>query len=261
MNLIASEFLKVRSTRLWWALLLGALIYTAMNAAITASFAGVDLGAGQGTTPELDEPGMIRSVYAGAAIGGSYILVLVLGITAMTAEYRYRTITPTFLVTPKRSRVVAAKAVAQVVFGLGFGAAAMVVAFVVGGTVILIRGFDLGLGTDQLWRAVVLGVVAIGLWALIGLGLGTLIRNQIAAIMVGVFIVLLVEPLLGLGLNALDLDWVSRWLPANASTALVTPDLTDVNLLPWWGGGLVMLAYAAIFAGIGILLSRRRDIS
>jgi ABC-type transport system involved in multi-copper enzyme maturation permease subunit len=260
-DLVRAELRKITSTRLWWGLLIGALLYTAVNAAATAGFAGVDPGAGQPASPGLDAPEAIRSVYAGAAFTGTYIFALILGITGMTTEYRYQTITPTFLVSPRRGRVVGAKMAAHVLVGLVFGLLALVAAFVAGAVVIVIRGHGLGLGADQLWATMALAVVAVAIWTLVGIGIGTLIRNQIAAILIGVFITFLLEPLMTLLLRALDLDAVAKWLPTNASTALISPGETFIDYLQWWAGGLVLLGYAAAFAALGLVLSTRRDIS
>jgi ABC-type transport system involved in multi-copper enzyme maturation permease subunit len=260
-DLVRAELRKITSTRLWWGLLIGALLYTAVNAAATAGFAGVDPGAGQPASPGLDAPEAIRGVYAGAAFTGTYIFALILGITGMTTEYRYQTITPTFLVSPRRGRVVGAKMAAHVLVGLVFGLLALVAAFVAGAVVIVIRGHGLGLGADRLWATMALAVVAVAIWTLVGIGIGTLIRNQIAAILIGVFITFLLEPLMTLLLRALDLDAVAKWLPTNASTALISPGETFIDYLQWWAGGLVLLGYAAAFAALGLVLSTRRDIS
>jgi ABC-2 type transport system permease protein len=260
-GLVRSELHKIRSTRLWWGLLIGALLYTLVQAAASAAFAGVDPGAGQPTSPGLDTPEAIRAVYAGAAFSGSYIFAMILGITGMTGEYRYQTITPTFLASPRRPRVVLAKMLAHVGMGIVYGVAALVVAFAAGAVVISIRGHDLGVDADRLVPTMLLAVLAVAIWTLLGIGIGTLIRSQIAAIMVGVFITFLLEPLLSLGLNALDLDGVAKWLPTNASAALTSPGETFIQYLDWWAGGLVLLGYAAIFAVLGVLLSTRRDVT
>ena len=84
-----------------------------------------------------------------------------------------------------------------------------------------------------------------GLWTLLGIGIGTLIRNQVAAVLVAVFVTFLVEPLATFILAANDLDAIVKWLPTNASTALTSPGDTFVTYLPWWAGGLVLLGYAA----------------
>ena len=94
-------------------------IYAALQAGITAGFAGVDPGAGQPGLPPLDSDEAIRSIYATGAFTGAYVFALILGVTGMTAEYRYQTATPTFLATPRRARVVVAKAVAHLGVGVG----------------------------------------------------------------------------------------------------------------------------------------------
>src|SRR6185312_2865073 len=118
--LVRSELRKITSTRLWWGLLVGAVIYTVIQAGANAAIAGTDPGAGQPATPALDTAQAIRTVYATSAFTGAYIFAMILGITGMTGEYRYQTITPTVLATPRRARVVLAKLGAH----LGVGGAA-----------------------------------------------------------------------------------------------------------------------------------------
>jgi ABC-2 type transport system permease protein len=261
MSLVRSELHKIRTTRLWWGLLLGALLYTIVQAGANAALAGQTPGAGQPAGPGLDTAQAIRQVYATSAFQGAYIFAMILGITGMTGEYRYQTITPTFLATPRRAKVVIAKMAAHFGAGLVYGAVCVLGALVVGGTVILIRSFPLGLGADRLWPSIGLGIVAVALWTLLGIGIGTLIRNQIAAILTAVFVTFLLEPLATFILAANDLDNVVKWLPTNASTALTSPATTQLHYLPWWAGGLVLLGYAAVFATLGMLLSARRDIT
>ena len=260
-GLVRSELRKIITTRLWWGLLLGALVYTLIQAGANAALAGSEPGAGQPATPGLDTAEAIRTIYASSPFQGAYIFAMILGITGMTGEYRYQTITPTFLATPKRARVVAGKMVAHLFFGIGYGIVAVLGALLVGGAIIAARGYDLGFGADRLWPSVALAVLAVGLWTLLGIGIGTLIRNQVAAVLVAVFVTFLVEPLATFVLAANDLDNVVKWLPTNASTALTSPGTSLLEYLPWWAGGLVLLGYAALLAGLGVRLSVRRDIT
>jgi ABC-type transport system involved in multi-copper enzyme maturation permease subunit len=259
--LVRSELRKITSTRLWWGLLAGAVIYTVIQAGANAALAGAEPGAGQPATPGLETAQAIRTVYATSAFTGAYIFAMILGITGMTGEYRYQTITPTFLATPRRARVVLAKLGAHLAVGVGYGLVALLGALVVGGAVILVRSQGLGYGTDRLWSSALLGVLAVGLWTMLGIGIGTLIRNQVAAVLVAVFVTFLVEPLATFILAANDLDAVVKWLPTNASTALTSPGTTLLEYLRWWAGGLVLLGYAALLAGLGLLLSTRRDVT
>jgi len=259
-GLVRAEFLKLTSTRLWLGLLVGAILLTALSAVFSAALAGVDGGVG-GATPGLDSTDALLNVYGSSAFSGAYLFAAILGITAMTGEYRYQTITPTFLATPRRWPVVVAKFLANAAMGLLFGLVACVTAVVCGAVVIQIRGYGLGLDVGSVWSGLGLALLAVALWSMIGVGVGTLIRNQIAAIIGLILIVYLIEQLLVFGLVAIDLDVVARLLPSMASTAMVSASTPLITLLDWWQGALVMLGYAGLFTGLGMLLSVRRDVS
>jgi len=261
-SLIAAEFFKIRSTRLWWGLLLGAVLFTAFGAGFTAGFAGVEGGTGPGgePLPGVESAELLRSAY-GSGFSGAYIFALILGVTGMTGEYRYMTITPTFLGAPRRHPVVLAKLVAHLLAGLVYGVVCALVAVVVAGVIIVFfKDGALGLTADGVPRAIGLSIVAVSLWTLLGIGLGTLIKNQIAAILTGVLIAFLIEPLLGALFSSLDWE-VGKFLPTSASTALVSGFSGGAALLDWWAGGLVLLGYAILFAALGVALSVRRDIT
>lgn len=260
-GLVRSELRKITSTRLWWGLLVGAVVFTAIQAVAVAATAGSPGGPGVPASPGLGTAEAIRTVYASSLFSGTYVFALVLGITGMTGEYRYQTVTSTFLVTPRRQRVVAAKMTAHLVVGIGYALVGLLVALVAGGITIAARGADLGYGADRLWPSVGLAVLAVGLWTLFGIGVGTLIRNQVAAILIAVAVTFLVEPLATFLLASIDLDAAVKWLPTNASAALTSPGGAFLDYLDWWAGGLVLLGYAALLGGLGMLLSLRRDIS
>lgn len=259
--LIRSELRKITSTRLWWGLLLGGVLFTALSAVAFAAFAGTEPGPGQPASPGLDTPEAIRQVYATSVFGGMYIFAMILGIAGMTGEYRYQTITPTFLVTPRRAHVVVAKLVVHLLVGAVFALAGLVAAVVAGATTITIRGEDLGFGAEGLYSSIGLAILAVALWTLLGIGIGTLIRNQVVAIVLAVFLTFLVEPILTFALSAADLDVVTKWLPVTASNAMTSPATTMVDYLDWWAGALVLTGYAAVLAGLGVLLSVRRDVT
>jgi hypothetical protein len=83
----------------------------------------------------------------------------------------------------------------------------------------------------------------------------------VAAIVIAILITFLSEPLLTFALAAVEMDWLVKWLPSNASSALMAPGDTLLDYLDWWAGGLVLLAYGLVLAALGVLLSVRRDVS
>ena len=200
-DLVRAELTKTLTTRLWWGMLIGAVLLTTLQAVVGALVAGLEAGPGMPPSPGLDETATILGVYAQAPLSGTYLFALVMGVTAMTGEYRYQTITPTFLATPRRARVVAAKALAQLGVGAGYGVVAVLTALVGAGIVMLARGFSLAYDTPGLWRAVALAIVAVALWTLLGMGVGTLLRNQVAAILLALGLAIVLQPILGLVLT------------------------------------------------------------
>lgn len=98
---LRAEVLKLRSTRLLVGLSAGALALVLLGVALTLGFEG------QQGTPELTGEEGVRSVLS--QVGGGWIFTLILGVLGMTGELRHGTLTPTFLATPRRGRVLAAK--------------------------------------------------------------------------------------------------------------------------------------------------------
>ena len=115
--MIRSEYVKLRTTRLWWGLLPGTFGLVALNVMPSALFAGQSFGTEVPTSPPLDEVPGLTAVY-GSGYQSGYLLALVLGIVIGAADLRHRTATQTFLGTPRRGRVVVAKMVVAAAAGL-----------------------------------------------------------------------------------------------------------------------------------------------
>lgn len=261
-NLLRAELVKVRTTRMWWGLLLGACALTIFQALISAFIAGTDPGPGQPQLPSLGDPSMVRTVY-GSGFASCYIFGIVFGIIGMAGEYRHQTITPTFLAAPRRGRVIVAKLITYFGLGIFYGLVTTVIAVVAGVSVIAGKGFDTRLTSDDVPLTLLLSIVGVGVWTVFGLGLGTLMRNQVAAILIALGVALVLDPLITFGLGAVDLGSVASYLPSNASQAVVQGVSTTegVDLLSWWGGLLVLLGYGGLFAAVGAFLTRKRDIT
>jgi ABC-type transport system involved in multi-copper enzyme maturation permease subunit len=263
-RLVEGELLKLRTTRLWWGLLLGIVLLSLALGILQAVIAGLDTD-GDGTgAPLLDDPATLRGAYT-AGLSVAYLFTLSLGVIAMAGEYRHQTMSATVLAVPVRVKIVLGKLFALVVAGLGYGVATVLAGVAGAAVVFAVRGADLWRSDAGLPRTLTLAVVAVALWALIGLGVGTLIRNQVVALLLAVGIAWIVEPLLGLALQALDYGSVAKFFPTAATGAIVQPGQVqggpELDYLPWWGGILVLLGYAAVSAGIGTVLTLRRDIT
>ena len=211
-----------------------------------------------------------------------------LGVLIITGESRHKTVTPTFLAEPRRGRVVAAKLGIAFGGGIVLGALTMLAGLVVGLVLVAVKvhsclspaGVSQGMSqalcssqhgiyfvanTHDLWHdwsriapGVILGTV---LFAIYGLGLGALLKNQVVAIVVGLGFTLVVETIVGA-------IWpsIGEYLPGQAATALEDAARTSFRgsntlLLPWWGGASASLVYGVALTFVGTFTTLRSDIT
>jgi ABC-2 type transport system permease protein len=247
-GLLRSELLKLRSVRMTWGLVVAALAFVVLNVVAIA------LTAGQRGAPSLSLESTVRSVYASA--GAASVVVLVLGIVGMTTEYRHQTITPTFLATPRRGRVLVAKFVAHGLVGLLLGVVCVVLAFLLAAAVLATKTHaSVSAGTlAQVAGGVLLGYA---IYAALGVSVGALVRNQVAAIVAALIWVVLVEALV-----VALLPSVGRWLPGGALNGVLgARAFNGGKYLPEWASALVLLGYGVVFALIATRTTLRRDVT
>ncbi|MGB9376868.1 MAG: ABC transporter permease subunit [Mycobacteriales bacterium] len=264
-NLIRAEILKLRTTRTMWGLLIGLVPFVALNAFINfATYAFTDrkaaARAGASVPPELTDPQAIRGVLSGAI--SAKTLVLVLGILVITSEYRHMTVTPTFLAAPRRSLVVAAKLIAAAIVGAVFGIIAVLVAIITGYISYAFKHETFTPFVAKSPQAILGIILVITVYMVIGIGVGTLLRNQVAAILVALGWTLAAE-LVVTGLLSL---WshgqsIYRFFPGNAASAITDQFQGGFHGLRPWAGALVLVVYGLIFAALGSRLTLRRDVT
>jgi ABC-2 type transport system permease protein len=239
-----SELVKLRTIRSPWLVLAGVPLIGIIGVS-GLSVQSAELG------PEL------QSV-AVAHLGLGAMFSLVFGAFAIAGEYRHRTITDTFLSTPRRSPVMAAKFIVYLAMG---GAAGLVGAVATWGAVAVwwsVKDGAFEPGDADMWAALAGGVLANALYAAIGVGVGALIRNLTASIVVLLAWLTLVEGILGQLVGA----EVAKWLPFSAGRALALGgDGGTAELLTRPEGGIVVAGYAVLFAVAAVLTTLKRDVT
>ena len=186
------------------------------------------------------------------AIAKGSVVVLLLGVLTVTSEFRHGTATVTFLQTPRRLRVLAAKAMTVIVIGSALAvvnlAAALAVGLPTGAVQLSMLNGDV--------RLHVLGVVlAYPVYGALGVGIGALFIYQPVAV---------VLPLAWLLLEHGLADNLPR--PVRPwSLSAVTSGLANAGnleaVLPVLAGGLALLGYAALVLSLGAARVQRRDIT
>ena len=242
---LTTEFRKLGTIRSPWLLLaLGPLIVVAGISGLVVSGGNVHDPATQGR--------------AFAHVGLAAIFTLVFGILAVAGEYSRGTITDTFLSFPARRSVIIAKLAAYGAVGAAAGLVSAGVALAVTAAWWSAKGGTFHLTAADTWRTLGGGVAANAAFAAIGVGVGALVRSLAAAVAAALAWVAVVEVIAGQLIGS----GPARWLPFSASESLDRASLTSASgLLPQWGGGLVLLGYAALFAAAALLITLKRDVT
>jgi ABC-2 type transport system permease protein len=240
---IKAELLKLRSTRTAIALILGMialiLIFTLLDGLLSHPSGLM----GKENQRELLSVSSLTGVFSALA-----------GVLLVTSEYRFGTIRPTILFNPVRSQVLAAKVVAGALAGVAFGVVGEAINWAVGYPILEGRGITVVLSGGDIVLLTLGGLAATALWGAIGTALGAIIHNQVGAIIALLAWGLAVDNLL-FGLA----PFVGRFMPDRASDALM--GLREHHLLAPGAGAIILIAWTAALAVVGIALSVRQDIN
>jgi hypothetical protein len=175
------------------------------------------------------------------------------GALLVTSEYRYGTIRPTILFNPARSHVLTAKIVAGMLAGIVFAVLGEAIGWAIGYAILDGRGITIALSSRDVLLLTLGGLAGVALWGAIGTALGTIIHNQVGAIITLLAWGFVINSLL-FGL----VPSVGRYMPTHASDALM--GLTAQHLLSPSVGAIILIAWTIVLALIGIGLTARRDI-
>lgn len=270
-NLIRSEWIKFRSVRSTVVLVLAAGLLVIIIAGFAANDRKGDIGGDNcersagtpsgetftQTAPCADvagQPGWepAKAHLGDITVGIPFALFLfgTLGVQIIGQEYRFNTIRPTFTAAPWRIRVLLAK---LAVVTTATAAVALVMVLICGliGAAML-SPFEID-GTDQ--RLVLGTVVFCAGWTMLGMGLGSIIRQPIAAMLV-----LLVEAFVAENIIFAISDRTGAWLPfLNGIQMTVREPSTGTTIRGPLEGGIYFFVVATAIWAIGAFLANRRD--
>lgn len=242
-DLIRAEFRKIRTTRTVYGLLAGAVALVVLAAIGTVHDTSI---------ADLSGP-LHTAVFMNVLPFVLPVFLLSLGIRAFTEEFQYGSIVPTLLASPDRRRVLVAKLVVMTGAAVVFVAVTGGVSIGLGTVLATVKGASITVAAAALAATFgkLLGLAA--LFGGIGLGVGLVVKHQVAAA-VGALIWLLVgEQLIG----ALT-PGVARFLPGHAANGVFA---TDPALLAPLAAAVVLVGWATAALVAGATVMDRRDIA
>jgi ABC-2 type transport system permease protein len=287
MRLIRSEYLKVRTTHIWWILALSAFAFVALSFLLFSfethselhpsppqfppdmpadQVAQAKQEAAQSAAQAHSVAGLAKSA-SNLYTSGQYfglLFIMLLAILLITNEYRHQTVTATFLVTPKRTRVIVAKLIMAMAAAVALWLVTTAITVSAGVIFFSTEHVSNSLGQSSVQQSIALNLLAYALWAVIGSQIGAtitatalyLVGTQAAtAIVIGLYLLI-------------KKSWVVQgllFIPSSASQymvgALDSTAINDIRLWPRWAAALILVGYGVVSGAIGTLILRRRDVS
>jgi ABC-type transport system involved in multi-copper enzyme maturation permease subunit len=316
-RLIKAELLKIWTTNSWWIFGVLAVAFTGLALLINLlqadseisyaremqdqpppSFGGIGPD-GQPMTPEksgmspqdiqrmtdeyyasIDVARIVLRSAANVYTSGQFfglLFMVILGSLVVTNEFFHQTATTTFLTTPRRTSVITSKLISASLIAAGFWVLSTVISLGVGSAFFAYKDVAIPFGDWAVTRSILMNLLAYVIWAVLGVGLGVLIRSQLGASLTGAPFYLLGFPVafLFFGLvrtYIIEKDWVWQWIavvPGVASQIMISPERMQISYgengpvygPQWWVGALILVGYGVVAGVIGTLITRKRDIS
>jgi len=259
-GIVRSEFIKLTSLRSSIGLLLSIVVFgLGVSAALALTMADAGLPAQPSVSFMLDQ------ITLGTVLFGQ-LIAAVLGVLMITGEYASGTMQPTLIATPSRLPVLRAKAV--VIF-VATTASALVATFGSwAATYPLFAALDLeiGLAAPGVVLSLVGASVYVGLSAILGLGIGTLLRNVAASVATVISVMLLLPIVLSVLPASQTVRNIQLLSMSKAGDAMSNPPESQgvfVDLVNGYissgAGWVIAVVWAVVFLVIGAFRLRRGD--
>jgi ABC-2 type transport system permease protein len=255
-HLLLSEWTKIRSVRSTvWTL----IIFVVVTIGFTTLFTWLTVANWTGPQAETRNQTIIAdpvNFILGAGLGLGQLAIAVLGALLITTEYSTGVIRASLLAVPKRTPMLAAKAVVFAVLILVLGEIISFGAFFIGSS-ILHSHVPVALSDPGVARAVAGSGLYLAVLGLFALAIGALIRHTAGGISTVIGVVFVLPILSGL----LPGNWgahINAYLPVQAGTLIGHAHQEASDLLsPWEGFGVFCLWTAVLLVAAGYLLNRR----
>lgn len=249
--IIASEWLKARTVRSHWVLLIIGVAFPIVISTLVGIF---------NPDPQFMSYRELGSMTTGTGVV-SLLLLTSLWVINLTSEFTHGTIRVTYAAVPARWKVIVSKAVVGTAVTLVVMTVLFWSTFGVGAVLLDRRGapivVDGWLGhTIEVWIALVALAVIVS-W--FGLSLGIIIKNSPVAIVVVLLWPLIIENLIALALTLSGIETARKWMPYQAAIQTVdnNPGFDDTLGRPW--AHLYFAAFVLVILAVGVVVDRRRD--
>jgi ABC-2 type transport system permease protein len=259
-RVLRSELIKITSLRSSIGLLLAIIVF-GLGVSVVLGLTMADAGLPDGPSVGF----MLDEMTVGTVLFGQ-LLAGVLGVLVISGEYSSGTIQSTLIAVPSRVSVLAAKAVVLFLAATSAAFVAVVGSWAVTYPMYASFGIEIGLTAPGVVFALVGASGYVGLSAVLGLGIGTVLRSVAAGVATVLSVILLLPVVLSVlpasdlvrSLHLLTMSKAGDSMASAADAGGGLLDLADGYISPGAGWMIAML-WAGVFLGLGAVRLRRRD--
>jgi ABC-2 type transport system permease protein len=251
-NVLASEWTKIRTVKSTYWTIIATLVVTiglSFLFALAVTSAWDEMDAQDKADFDPAAFGLVGTTFG-------LLILAVLGVMVITAEYTTGMIRTSLTAVPNRTRYFWAKALVLAVVAFVVAELACFISFILAQLMFSSKDISASLSDPGVFRAVFGTGLYLTLVALFAYGIGAILRHTAGAISAALGL-LFVLPIIGAFLPG-DLDKISKYLPSNAGSAIGAVNPADDTLAPWTGFGVFAL-YTAILLVIAHVLIQKRD--
>ncbi|HSL57067.1 MAG TPA: hypothetical protein VK866_04425 [Acidimicrobiales bacterium] len=243
-RLVRSELRKLSTTKMPWAFTLVLLVIAAINA--TAVAFGTDMDGSKAFISTAEDQRSLVAFANNAMMGASLF-----GAIAVAREFGHGTVIPMFLASPHRHRAVLAQYTAILIGGALLGLLGAGLTIVAVAAALTTTEFSFLMSAGAVAQVLAASAFAGGAGAVLGAGIGALVRNTGGAVTGAVLALIIAPPLLVQLAND-----VASWVPATLTNVLagVGDEVGSVAAI------VALALWAAVPAAIGLLAIERRDV-
>jgi len=277
-RLLRAEFMKIRTTDTGWLFLTCFIVFTVLALTINGFGNHTQLYPQQGLvspaqalaqTAHFRSPAGVAAIAASMMTSGQLfgvIFALLLGVVVVTSEFANQTAAVTFVTVPRRATVIGAKLAAAACCGALFWLVGTVLAAVATPPFLYSQHISASLAGWTVARSVLLNLLAFVAWGVFGLGLGAVLRSQMASVIAAIAVYagsFGTIPIFTVLYNLFHQGWMLGAPvigPAVASEVMTSSGPAFPNAPPAWVGGIILIGYVVALAAAGLALTKRRDV-
>jgi ABC-2 type transport system permease protein len=246
-SLVAAELLKIRTTSAVWVASALVLAYAVLGPVL------VVLAPTGATIPPIEPALLAESLRSPARLAGAAVLLI--GLLATTAEFGHGTVLTTRLAEPRSGRVLTAKLISVALVGAVFTLVLTAVSIGASAVLLASRGVSVEPLAHDVPRYAGILLLLVMLHGLLGVTVGTLLRNTAAAVGAVLVWAFVVEGILPVVSRRPE---IGQWLPSGATLQMLA-ERNQPGQLPPAAAAALLLAYTAALVAMAAVTDRFRE--